>query len=160
LFTFQSGTNSWAAAKTNPESGIVSLGTNPSGSSQQSLRIDTTEDGWFGVDETVSPLPLATEGISTLLFDISTGSQETSISVAVQVGSEYRWCQTPYGLIEANTTETLSVDLGALIGSAKACGGSVPSDSSEVRGIWVFFSRGGTYYLDGVRIQESNSGKD
>jgi hypothetical protein len=92
-------------------------------------------------------------------MDITTTTAGTSQAVAVQVGSDFHWCQTSFGFINANTSTTGSVDLANLFGSITACLGSLPNDTSSLRALWVFFDTGGSgmptanFYLDNIRTQ-------
>ena len=76
----------------------------------------------------------------------------TSQSVAVQFGSAYTFCQTPFGYQNAATSSTLVVNLKSLATAAN-CGGTVPPDTSVIEGMYVYFNGGGTFYLDNVRTQ-------
>ena len=100
-------------------------------------------------------MPLA--GVSQILLDVTT-TAGTSQSVAVQVGSDFHWCQTDFGFQNGGTSSTITVDLARLLSSTSACEGSLPADTSALRAIWVFFNdggsgngNGGVYYLDNVR---------
>jgi hypothetical protein len=152
LFSFANGTENWQANISNLKAGTTAQSANSAGNTEHSLQIDTTEEGWFGTTDS-TPLPLNASEVTNLLFDITTTSVETSQSIAVQVGSNYQWCQTPWSYMKADTTTTVTVNLKDLISSARACGGSVPSDTSEIHGIWIYFSGGGTYFLNSVRVE-------
>lgn len=153
LFNFAEGTDTWAAASSNADAGITAQSTENAANSAHSLQIDSIKDGWFGPAYSVPQLPIYTSEVSKLLFNITTTSEATSQAIAVQVGSNYQWCQTSWGYIDANKTTTVTVDLPSLIASASECGGTAPTDTREIHGIWVFFSGGGTYYLNSVRVQ-------
>ena len=116
------------------------------------------QGGWFGPAYNTPPLPLSLTGVSHILMDITTTNSGTSQSVAVQVGSDFHWCQTDFGFINSGTATTVNVDLASLLVSASACGGTLPNDTSTLQGLWVFFNdggsgNGGTFYLDNVRTQ-------
>ena len=150
LFNFEDGTDTWAAATYTPGAGTVAQGTQGATSCGHSLQINTAADGFFGPAYNTNPLPLKTAGINQLLFDITTTTAGTSQSVAVQFGSDYHYCSTPFSYINANTSTTVIVDLQSLATAAN-CGGSVPVDKSIIKGFFVYFSGGSTYYLDNVR---------
>jgi mannan endo-1,4-beta-mannosidase len=153
LYVFADGTDTWAAAPSNAEAGTTAQSSDNAANSATSLRIDTTADGWFGPSSSSPQFPLSTSEVTKLFFDITTTSKETSLAVAVQVGSNYQWCQSAWGYIDSDQTTTITVDLSKLLTSASACGGTLPADSSDIRGIWVYFSGGGSYYLNKVRVQ-------
>jgi hypothetical protein len=150
LFTFANGTDTWAVASSNAEAGTAVQGINEAGA--PSLKIEAAADGWFGTSESLAPLPLSTDGVTKLLVNISTTSEATSQAIAVQVGSNYQWCQSSLGYIERDKTTTITVNLSRLI-SAKSCGGILPVDTSEIHGIWVFVNGGGSYYLNKVQVR-------
>jgi len=153
LFNFANGTDTWAADDSNADAGTTAQSSDNAANSAHSLQIDTIKDGWFGPAYSEPQLPLYTSEVTKLLFNITTTSEATSQTIAVQVGSNYQWCQTSWGYIDANKTTTVTVDLSNLIASASKCGGTAPADTREIRGIWVFFSGGGTYYLNSVHVQ-------
>ena len=150
LYNFEDGIDTWTAASFNSGAGTTAQSTLDATSCAHSLQITSTGGGWFGPAYSTPPLPAPTTGVNNLLFDITTTTAGTSQSVALQVGSNFQWCQTPFGFINAGTSTTVTVNLASLY-SAANCGGSLPPDTSVIQGIWVFFSGGGTYYLDNVR---------
>ncbi len=153
LYSFEDGTDTWAAASFNSGAGTTAQSTQFATNCTHSLQIAGTGGGWFGPSYGVPPLPLTLAGVSQILMDITTTTAGTSQSVALQVGSDYHWCQTDFGYINPTTSTTVTVDLATLFSSTSACQGSLPADTSVLQGIWVFFSGGGTYYLDNVRWQ-------
>lgn len=152
LFNFEDGTDTWAAASYNAGAGTTAQGTVGATSCTHSLQVNATGGGFFGPTYNNGPLPLKTAGIKQLLFDVTTTAAGTSQSVAVQFGSDYHYCNTPFSYINANTTNTVVVDLQSLATAAN-CYGSAPADTSVIQGFFVYFSGGGTYYLDNVRTQ-------
>lgn len=150
LYNFEDGTDTWTAASFNAGAGTTAQSTLYPTSCTHSLQINSTGGGWFGPAYSTPPLPVSTAGVSNVLFDITTTAAGTSQSVALQIGSGYQWCQTPFGYINPSTSTTVTVNLASLITSAN-CGGSVPTDTSVIEGIWVYFSGGGTYYMDNIR---------
>lgn len=153
LFDFADGTDTWAAASSNADAGTTAQSIDNATNSAHSLQIDAIKDGWFGPADSTPQLPLYTSEVTKLFFNITTTSEATTQAIAVQVGSNYQWCQTSWGYIDANKTTTVTVDLSSLIASASECGGTAPADTREIHGIWVYFSGGGTYYLNSVRVQ-------
>ena len=91
-------------------------------------------------------------GISNLLFDMTTGAVGTSQSFAVQFGSNYHYCSTPFTYINAATATTVMVNLKSLATAAN-CGGTAPMDTSVIQGFFVYFSGRSTHYLDNVRTR-------
>ena len=152
LFNFEDGADTWASASYNTGAGTTGQSTLFPTSCQHSLQVTATGGGFFGPAYNTGPLPLSTADVHQLLFDIRTTSQGTSQSVAVQFGSDYHYCSTPYSYINANTSTTVTVDLASLATAAN-CFGSAPADTSVIQGFFVYFSGGGTYYLDNVRKQ-------
>ncbi len=151
LYNFEDGTDTWAAATYNPSpAGTVAQSTYGATSCTHSLEVDATNGGFFGPAYNTAPLPLQTAGISNLLMDITTVNSGTSQSVAVQFGSDYHYCSTPFGYINADTATTVTVNLASLATAAN-CGGTAPKDTSVIQGFFVYFSGNGTYYLDNVR---------
>jgi mannan endo-1,4-beta-mannosidase len=151
LFNFEDGTDTWASASFNSGAGTVAQSTLFPTSCTHSLQINATGGGWFGPAISTPPLPFSTAGIHQVLFDITTTSVGTSQSVALQFGSDFHWCQIPFGFINASTSTTVTVDLASLTSSTTNCLGSLPADTSTIQAMYVFFSGGGTYYLDNVR---------
>lgn len=151
IYGFEDGADSWAAASFNAGAGTTVQSTSFATEGTHSLRIDASAaGGWFG-PAPVPPLPLALAGVGHMLFDITTTTAGTSQSVALQVGSDFHWCQTDFGFINANTSTTVDVNLATLFASTTGCLGSLPADTSSAQAIWVFFNGGGTSYLDNVR---------
>ena len=150
LFNFEDGTDTWAAASYNAGAGTVAQSTIGATSCTHSLQINSTGGGFFGPAYNSGPLPLKTAGIANLLFDITTTTAGTSQSVAVQFGSDYHYCSTPYTYQNAGTTATYTVNLAALATAAN-CFGSAPADTSVIQGFFVYFSGGTTDYLDNIR---------
>jgi mannan endo-1,4-beta-mannosidase len=150
LYNFEDGTDTWMAASYTPGAGTVAQSTIDATSCTHSLQINATGGGFFGPAYNTPPLPLSTAGVNNLLFDITTTTVGTSQSVAVQFGADYHYCSTPFGYINAATATTVTVNLQALAVPAN-CGGTAPADTSVIEGFFVYFSGGGTYYLDNVR---------
>ena len=153
LFNFEDGTDTWIGASYNAGAGSTAQSTTLGATScTHSLQINATGGGFFGPAYNTTPLPLMTAGVSQLLFDITTVAAGTSQSVAVQFGSDYHYCSTPFTSIGAGSSTTVAVNLKELAVPAN-CGGTAPVDTSVVQGFFVYFSAGGTYYLDNVRTQ-------
>jgi mannan endo-1,4-beta-mannosidase len=160
LFNFEDGTDTWAAASFNPGAGTTAQSTIDATSCTHSLQVAaTTNGGWFGPRISTPPLPLSLVNVHQILMDITTTTTGTSQAVAVQVGTDFHWCQTSFGFINANTSTTVSVDLASLFSSTTACLGSLPQDTSSLQALWVFFNTGGSamptanFYLDNIRTQ-------
>ena len=153
LYNFEDGVDTWAPASFSSGAGTVAQSSIDATSCAHSLQINASANGgWFGPGYNTGPLPLSTKGISSLLFDITTTAAGISQSVAVQFGANYTFCQAPFGYQNAGTSATLAINL-ANLATAANCGGTAPPDTSVIQGIYVFFSGGGTSYLDNVRVQ-------
>ena len=152
LYNFEDGTDTWMAASYNAGAGTTAQGTVGATSCSHSLQINATAGGFFGPAYNTAPLPLSTTSVHQLLFDITSTSVGTSQSVAVQFGSDFHYCSTPFSYINADSSTSVVVDLKSLATAAN-CGGTAPVDTSVVQGFFVYFSGGGTYYLDNVRTQ-------
>jgi mannan endo-1,4-beta-mannosidase len=160
LYNFEDGTDTWTAASFNATAGTTAQSTTDPTSCTHSLQVTVPANagGWFGPAYNTPPLPLALTGVHDILMDITTTNAGTSQAVAVQVGSDFHWCQTNFGFINSGTSTTVTVDLASLLSSTAACGGTLPKDTSTLQGLWVFFNDGGSgsggvFYLDNVRTQ-------
>ena len=160
VFSFEDGTQTWTAASFNAGAGTTAQSTNFATDGTHSLQVvvPPNQGGWFGPALT-APLPLSLTNVNHLLLDITTTTAGTSQSVALQVGSDFHWCQTDFGFINANTSTTIDVNLPVLFSSVSGCLGSLPADKSVAQAIWVFFNdggsgAGGTFYLDNVRTTQ------
>ena len=65
--------------------------------------------------------------------------------MALQLGDSWTWCQSPWGWVNSGTTTTVEVDLLNL--------GCTAPDLGKAQGMYVWFSGGGTFYLDYVRAE-------
>ncbi len=160
VYSFEDGTETWTAASFNAAAGTTSQSTNFATDGTHSLQIAVppNQGGWFGPALT-APLPLSLTNVNHILMDITTTTSGTSQSVALQVGSDFHWCQTDFGFINANTSTTIDVNVPVLLSSVSSCLGSLPADKSVTQAIWVFFNdggsgAGGTFYLDNVRTTQ------
>lgn len=141
LFSFESGTEGWASASWN-NAGTVSQSNEYATDGSYSLKVVTTDGGWFGLD--AGGLANLT-GKTRLKIDLKTTSVGTSTNVALKLGDGWTWCQGNWGWANAGTTTTLEIDLLNL--------GCTSPDLSKVNGIYVWFSSGGTFYMDNVRTE-------
>jgi mannan endo-1,4-beta-mannosidase len=144
LFSFETGTEGWAVANWSGNEGIVSQSADYHSDGNYSLKIDTAgvSGGWFGV--TFAPSANLV-GKTHLKLDIKTLAAGTSQNVAIQVGDSWEWCQSTWGWINAGTTTTVDIDLLNLSCSSP--------DLTKVQGMYVWFSGGGTFYMDNVRAE-------
>jgi mannan endo-1,4-beta-mannosidase len=141
LFGFETGTQGWQPGFWQSNIGSVMVSTDWASEGSQSLQVNATADGWFGV--VLNPAQDWT-GKTTLRYQVKTLSQGTSVAGVIKVGSAYLWCQGDFGFVPPSTVAKVEVDLTKM-----GCG--VP-DLSKVQEMYVWFSGGGTYYLDGVQI--------
>jgi mannan endo-1,4-beta-mannosidase len=145
--SFEDGTEGWAPASWQPLIGTTSSSAGFASEGTQALRIDTLADGWFGV---VPPKALNLQGRPHLKFDIRATNAGTSQNIAIKTGASYVWCQGPWGYLNPGTTTAIDIDLTQLTCDATA---GAPPDLSDVRELYLFFSAGGTFYIDNVRAQ-------
>jgi mannan endo-1,4-beta-mannosidase len=66
------------------------------------------------------------------------------VSLAVQTGADFTWCQSPFPWINADTTTTVSFDLLTEMSCAP--------NLADVKALYVFFNAG-THDLDNVRAE-------
>jgi len=144
LFSFETGTEGWDAGMWQSSIGTVSVSTEWFADGAQSLQINTTggDGGWFGV--IMTPAQNWT-GRTKLVYQLKTLEQPTSVAGVVKVGNAYLWCQSDFAFVPANSVSTVEVDLTKMSGGAP--------DLSKVQEMYLFFSGGGTYYLDAIQIQ-------
>ena len=142
LFSFETGTEGWDQGGWQPSIGTVAVSTDWSTDGSQSLKVSSTGDGWFGV--TLSPAQNWI-GKTKFTYQVKTLDKGTSAAGVIKVGNNYLWCQSDFGFVPAGTEALLEVDLTKM-----SCG---TPDLSKVQEMYVWFSGGGTYYLDAVRIQ-------
>ena len=142
IATFESGTEGWASANWQTNGGTVAQSTDYASEGTHSLQVTTADGGWFGLSFAA---PVNLTGKTHLKFEIKTLGAGTSQNAAIQVGANWDWCQGTWVWINSNTTTTVDIDLLNL-----SC--SLP-DLSQVHGLYIWFSGGGTFYLDNVRAE-------
>lgn len=142
LFSFEDGTEGWAPASWQANPGTAQTSTAFATYGTRSLEFDAADGGWLGL--TFAPAAQFT-GKTHLLMDVQTVEVGTSQAVALQLTDAWTWCQSGWTWQNAGTIGTLDVDLTAL-----DCG---ITDLSDVKALYVFFSAGGTFRVDGVRLQ-------
>jgi mannan endo-1,4-beta-mannosidase len=148
LYSFESGTEGWGPASWDPQ-GAVSQSSAFHTDGANSLQVDTTGSGWFGLD-----MPVAADltGKTDLKFDLETTTIGTSVNVALKLGSGWTWCQGSWGFVNAGTTTTVDLNLLTLTdSSSNPCNGT---DLNQVHSIFVFLNGAGTYHIDNVRAQQ------
>lgn len=142
LYSFETGTEGWGPASWN-EAGTVTQTSSFHTDGNYSLQVESTNGGWFGLS---FPAPFDLTGRVSLKFDLQTLAAGTSKEVAIQVGDSWTWCEGGgWGWTEPNTTTTIEIDLTSM-----SCG---TPDLSKVQGMYVWFSGGGTFYMDYVRAE-------
>ena len=94
------------------------------------------------------PTPVDLTGKTHVKADIRTLGTGTSQDISLQIGPAFEWCQGNFTFVQPNTTATTDVDLV----SAFSCDIST-RPMNDVRGMYVFFSGNGTFYLDNVRAR-------
>ncbi len=142
LFSFETGTDGWAAAPWNPDAGVVSKSDVFSTDGQYSLAVDIKYGGWFQV---VFPAPLdLSTGYTAIDIDLLVDDASGGIwhNIALLVGNNLIQCQGP-GVWIPNSTLTVTQDLLSLTCTS-------PTDFSEVHSMIVNF--GGNGYMDNIRV--------
>jgi mannan endo-1,4-beta-mannosidase len=141
LFSFEDGTEGWAPLSSS--AGAVSQTDAFHTDGAHGLEIAAADGGWFGLN--FGPAANFTPH-THLKLDVQTLDAGTSLNVALQLTDSWTWCQgSTWAWQNPGTTATLDVDLGAL-----DCG---VTDVSNVKALWVFFSGGGVYRMDYVRVE-------
>ena len=142
LATFETGTEGWASANWQSNAGTVVQSTDYASEGTHSLQVTTADGGWFGLNFAA---PVNLTGKTHIKFEIKTLAAGTSQNAAIQVGANWDWCQGSWGWINPNTTTTVDIDLLNL--------GCASPDLSQVHSIYIWFSGGGTFYVDNVRAE-------
>jgi mannan endo-1,4-beta-mannosidase len=140
LASFESGVDAFAPGSWQPNAGTVTQTTDFHTDGAHGLRVTAADGGWFGVANLAEPVDLA--GKSLFRYDLRAGAAGTSISIALQVGPSFTWCQSGWGWVDAGTTTVVEIELSSL-----SC------ESADVRSIWVWFSGGASFDIDHVRAQ-------
>ena len=138
LFNFEDDAEGWAPANWNPDAGTVARSDAFATEGGYGLEVTSTGGGWFGLDFAA---PLDLSGKTGLKYDLKSGG--TSPLVALKIGSDYTWCQYSGSSVGAGTA-TVSIawdDFGCSF------------DPGDVRGMYIYFNGGGTFYLDNIRAE-------
>ena len=138
LFSFEDDAEGWAPANWNPDAGTVARSATFASEGSYGLEVTSTGGGWFGLDFAA---PLDLSGKTGLKYDLKSGG--TSPLVALKIGPDYTWCQYSGSSVGAGTA-TVSVawdDFGCSF------------DPGDVRGMYIYFNGGGTFYLDNIRAE-------
>jgi mannan endo-1,4-beta-mannosidase len=142
IASFETSTENWASAGWQANAGSVQQSSEYASQGSYSLKVITADGGWFG---TSFGLPLNLTGKTHLKFDIKTLASGTSANAAIQIGPNWTWCQGPWSWINAGTTTTMDIDL--------INAGCASADLGQMNGIYVWFSGGGTFFIDNVRAE-------
>lgn len=142
IASFETGTEGWASASWQTNAGTTSQSSAFATDGSYSLQVDTTDGGWFGLS---FPAPLDISGKTVIKIDLQTLGAGTSTNVALQLGSSWEWCQGTWGWVNGGSTATIELDLLNL--------GCTNPDLSQLNGMYVWVSGGGTFYLDYVRAE-------
>jgi mannan endo-1,4-beta-mannosidase len=142
MFSFETGTEGWGAASWN-DAGTVEQTANFHTDGAYGLQVNSTNGGWFGLNFATS---FDLTGKISLKYDLQTLGAGTSKEVAIQVGDSLTWCEGGgWGWIPSGTTTTVEIDLTSM-----SCG---TPDLSQVHVMYIWFSGGGTFYIDFVRAE-------
>lgn len=144
LFSFEDGTQGWAEQNWSQLGGTVAQTTAFATDGTHGLAVNSMNE-WFGA-ALPSAVDLSTK--STLKADLKTGDAGTSVSVVLQTGSSWDWCQGPFVWYGAGTTATVAQDL---LTGLSCSSGSAP-DLTQVHGIYLFFNAG-TFLIDNIRAE-------
>jgi mannan endo-1,4-beta-mannosidase len=142
LFSFETGTEGWASANWQSNAGVTEQSSDFATDGSQGLKVTTADGGWFGV---TFPAPVDLTGKIKIKLDIKTGAVGTSQNVALQLGDGWTWCQGTWGWVNSGSTATTELDLLSL--------GCASPDLTKLQGMYVWFSGGGTFYMDYVRAE-------
>jgi len=145
LASFETGTEGWAPGNWQPTAGTVEQSTDYASEGTHSLKFNAVDGGWVGV---TFPSPVDLTGKTHIKADIKTLGTGTSQDIALQIGPGFEWCQGNFTFVNANTTATTDIDL---VGAFSCDIATKPMN--DVRGIYIFFSGNGTFYLDNVRAE-------
>jgi mannan endo-1,4-beta-mannosidase len=140
IATFETGTDGWGPGNWMPEAGVVTQTPDFHPQGAFGLHLNVTAGHWFGLVYG-EPLNLSTK--SQIVYELRTGASGTSVSLAVQVGPSFTWCQTPFPFIQPNTTTTITVDVFVDLGSCQP-------QLNDVRALYIFFNPG-SFDIDNVR---------
>jgi mannan endo-1,4-beta-mannosidase len=144
LASFESGVDGWASASWQTNAGTVAQTADFHTAGAYGLRAVTAEGGWFGTTNWAAE-PVNLSGKTHVRYDIRTGATGTSISVALQTGSSFTWCQSGWGWVNPDTTTVVEIDLASM--------GCDLASFADVRTMYVWFSAGATYDIDHVRAE-------
>jgi alpha-galactosidase len=146
LFSFESGTDGFTIA--NPDSGgsvepTSAFHTDGAGG----LLVHTPVNGnWFGRN-LAEPLDLS--GTSMLKFDLSAAAVGTVGEFAIQVGSDFSWCQGGlWTWTNPDASRTITRTFSQI-----SCPAGVTLDLTQIRAVWIFLNTGGDVSIDNVRAE-------
>ena len=140
LFSFETGTEGWAGANWQTDPGTTAQSNFFHTDGNFALQVNS-KNAWFA--GSLDPAADLT-GRTKLKYDLKTLGSGTSTSVALQLGDNWTWCQSPWGWADGNTETTVEIDLTNL--------GCVSPDLAKVHGIVIWFSTG-EFYIDAVRVE-------
>lgn len=142
LFSFESGAEGWAAGSWQSNAGTVAQSGDFRTDGNASLQVNAADGGWFGLD---IPSAIDLTGKTRFKYDLKTTGAGTSTMAALKLGDSWTWCQANGSWVGAGTTTTVDIDLLNL--------GCSSPDLSKLHGIYLWFSGGGTFYADNVRVE-------
>lgn len=142
IASYESGTEGWDSASWQTNAGTTSQTATFATEGSYGLQVDTADGGWFGLSLAT---PLDISGKTSVKIDLQTLGAGTSTNIALQLGSSWEWCQGTWGWVGAGNTTTIEVDLLSL--------GCTAPDLTQLNGMYVWVSSGGTFYLDHVRAE-------
>ena len=141
LYSFETGSEGWAPGNWQTNAGTVAQSTAFHTDGNYGLQVVTADGGWFGLDINQA---VDLTGKTHFKFDLQTTNAGTSKEVALKLGDSWTWCEGGgWGWTNSNTTTTIDIDMLNL--------GCANPDFSKLHGIYIWFSGGGTFYIDNVR---------
>ncbi len=139
LFSFEDGTQGWGSA------GMTTATTDTwSTDGTRSLQVTLPEgtSGWVGGP---FPAPVDASRRQSLSLDVRVGGTGSSVAVSLQVGPDFRWCQSTFQYFPAGTSTTRTIDLATDM--------SCPvEDLADIRKMNVFLNSG-THLIDQVVLR-------
>jgi mannan endo-1,4-beta-mannosidase len=141
LFSFETGTEGWAAAWWEPGAGTVEQSPDFATDGAYSLGVAVADTGWFGLTFW-PPLDLSA-GYTVIQADLQVGDNNGSgtwHNIAIHTGDAWVCCQGPGEWLADGTTTTVQLDLLSL-----SCG---EADLSKVQSLLVYWNGDG--WMDNI----------
>ncbi len=141
LFSFEDGTQGWAAGNWQANAGTVAQSGDYATDGSHSLQVATADGGWFVAG--LGGIDLSSK--SKIKIDLKTTNVGTSTGMALQLGDGWTWCQSTWGWANGGSVTTVEFNLDDL--------GCTNPELNKAQMINVWFSGGGIFYIDNVRAE-------